>query len=115
MENTKTFLKWCYNLLFFLFLRLPVIFGIPLRELSQAVAEGGGGFEAEVGFEGGCVGVGYGHVAGLHGHEFLVGFEVVVGGEHFGADEFFLQYCHEVEEVLGVVVADVIDFVGREW
>ena len=70
---------------------------------------------AEVGFEGGCVGVGDGHVAGLHGHEFLVGFEVVIGGEHLGADELFLQYCHEVEEVLGVVVADVIDFVGREW
>ena len=41
-------------------------------------------------------------------------FEVVIGGEHFGTDEFFLQNGHEIEEVLGVVVPDVIDFVGRQ-
>lgn len=41
-------------------------------------------------------------------------FEVVIGGEHLGADELFLQNRHEIEEVLGVVVADVVDFVGRQ-
>ena len=43
-----------------------------------------------------------------------MGFEVVVCGEHLGTDEFFLQNGHEIEEVLGVVVPDVIDFVGRQ-
>ena len=95
-------------------LSLPVIPGVPFGELSQAVAERGGGFEAEIGFQGACVGVGDGDVAGLHGHEFLVGFEVVVCGEHLGSDELFLEDGHEVEEVFRMVVPDVVDFVGRE-
>ena len=41
-------------------------------------------------------------------------FEVVIGGEHFRADEFFLEDGHEVEQVFGVVVSDVVDLVGRE-
>ena len=41
-----------------------------------------------------------------------MGFEVVVGGEDSGADEFFLEDCDEVEEVFGMVVADVVECVG---
>jgi len=40
--------------------------------------------------------------------------EVVIGGEDFCADEFFLKDCHEVQQVFGVVVADVVDLVRRE-
>lgn len=40
--------------------------------------------------------------------------EVVIGGEHLRADEFFLEGCHEVEQVFWVVVADVVDLVRRE-
>ncbi len=41
-------------------------------------------------------------------------FEVVIGGEHLRTDEFLLEDCHEVEQVFGVVVADVVDLVRRE-
>lgn len=59
-------------------------------------------------FQGLRVGVGHGHVTGLHGHEFLVSLEVVVLGQDAGTDQLFLQDGHEVEKVLGRVVADVI-------
>lgn len=74
---------------------------VPLCEGAEAVAEGGGGTEAEVAFEGCGVGEGDGHVAGLHGHEFLVGFEVVIGWEYTCCDEFFLKDGDEVQEVFG--------------
>ena len=66
------------------------MFCIPLGEGAEALAEGGMWFEAEVVFEGCGVGIGDGYVAGLHGHELLVGFEVVVVGEYACDDEFFL-------------------------
>ena len=88
---------------------------MPFSEFSQPFAKRCGGLEAEILFQCGRVGVSYWHVAGLHGHEFLVSFEIVIGWEHPGADELFLQNRHEVEQVFRVVVADVIDFVGREW
>ena len=91
-----------------------VILCIPLCKFSYSFAERRGGFKAKVLFQCGRVGVGDGHVAGLHRHEFLVSFEVVIGREHLCTDEFFLQNCHEVQQVFGVVVADVIDFVRRE-
>ena len=40
-----------------------------------------------------------------------MGFEDIVCGQHAGADQFFLEDGHEVEQVLGLVVADVVDFV----
>ena len=52
-------------------------------------------------FEGCGVGVGYGDIAGLHGDEFLVGLEVVVGREDFGAEELLLENGDEVEEAFG--------------
>ena len=76
------------------------------------MAEGGGGAEAEVAFERCGVGEGDGHVAGLHGHKFLVRLEVVVGGEDACADEFFLKDGDKVEQVLGRTVANVIDHIG---
>lgn len=70
------------------------------------------GTEAEVALEGRCVGVGGGHIAGLHGYEAFVGFEVVVGGQYACGNEFFLQYGDEVEQILGVAVAYVIYGIG---
>lgn len=89
-------------------LNLFVIPSIPLSKSSQALSQAGIGLEAEVLFQGRRIGVGYGHVAGLHRYEFLVGLEVVVLGQDAGTDQFFLQDGHEVEEVLGRVVADVV-------
>ena len=85
-----------------------VVFAIPLSKSSQALSQAGIGLEAEVLFQGLRVGVGHGYVAGLHGHEFLVGIEVVVLGQDTGTHQLFLQDGHEVEEVFGGVVADVI-------
>ncbi len=41
-----------------------------------------------------------------------MGVEVVVGGEDAGTEELFLEGLHEVEEVLGLAAADVIDGIG---
>ena len=79
----------------------PVILLIPLAEFAEALAKGGGGAEAEVLFEGCGVGVGDGDVAGLHGHEFFVRLEVVVGWKYACCDEFFLQDGDEIEQVFG--------------
>ena len=86
---------------------------IPLGESTEAVAEGGGGAEAEVGLEGCCVCVGDGNIPGLHRLQFFVGLEVVVGGEDAGTDEFFLKDGDKVKEVFGRTVADVIQFIWR--
>ena len=38
-----------------------------------------------------------------------MGLEVVVLGEHAGSDEFLLEDMDEVQQVLGLAVADVVD------
>lgn len=100
--SQHTYLAHMFDLL------MIIIFCIPLSKSPQAFSQAGIGLEAEVLFQGIRVGISHGHVAGLHGHEFLVGIEVVVLGQDAGTDQFFLQDGHEVEEVLGRVVADVI-------
>ena len=94
-----------------LILFYTIIPSIPLSKSSQALSQAGIGLEAEVLFEGRRVGVGHGHVAGLHGYEFLVGIEVVVLGQDTGTYQLFLQDGHEVKEVFGRVVADVVHLV----
>ena len=86
---------------------------VPAGEAAETVAEGSGGTEAEVALERRGIGVGDGDVSGLHRHEFLVRLEVVVFREYAGGDKFFLKYLHEVEEVLGVAVAYIIDGIRR--
>ena len=39
--------------------------------------------------------------------------KIVVGRKDIGADEFLLEDIHEVKQVLGTVVADIIHLVGR--
>ena len=39
--------------------------------------------------------------------------EVIVFGKYAGTDEFLLQDTYKIKKVLGIVVAYVIDFVGR--
>ena len=107
--------------LLFVYLRpVSLLFGaivpsIPLREGAEALTEWGGGTETEILFEGCCVCKGDGYVAGLHGDEFFVRLEVIVGREHTCFNKLFLQDGDEVKEVLGRVVADVIDFVRWNW
>ena len=65
-------------------------------------------------FERGGVGVGDRDIAGLHGNRLLVELEIVVCGKDSSTDEFFLKDGDEVEQVLGAVVADVIDLIRRD-
>ena len=76
------------------------------------MTEGGTGLESEIFLQGGDIGVGHGDIAGLHGHELLVGFEIVIGWKHTGTHEFFLQDLYEIEEVLGLVITYIIYFIG---
>ena len=87
---------------------------IPLDEGPQAVLERRRGLVALVALKCRGVGVGDGHVAGLHGHELLVGLEVVVRRQHALLHQHALQRVDEVEQVLGVRVADVVDAVRGE-
>lgn len=87
---------------------------IPLGKGPQAVFKRRCGLVAQVALERRGVGVGDRHVAGLHGHELLVGIEVVVGGEHALLNQHSLKRVDEVEQVLGVGVADVVDAVRGE-
>lgn len=84
---------------------------IPLRELPQSFPQRRGGLKAEVLLQGGCICVCDGYIAGLHWHKFFVRVEVIVCGQHACADQFFLEDGNKVQEVLGLVVADVVDFV----
>ncbi len=59
---------------------LSFVVAVPFGEVAQSLADGDGGAEVIVAFEGGAVGKGDRHVAWLHGNELLVGIEVVVCG-----------------------------------
>ena len=90
-----------------------VVFLVPFRKFPEAFAEGGAGAVAVVFFQGFGIRIGDGNVASLHGHQFLVGFEVVVFGKNAGANEFLLQDVYELEEVFRPSAADVIYSIGR--
>ena len=107
--SQHTYLAHMFDLL------MIIIFCIPLSISPQAFSQAGIGFEAEVLFQGRRVGVGHGHVTWLHGHELLVGLEVVVLGQHAGTDQLFLQDGHEVKEIFGGVVTNIIYFIRRNW
>lgn len=91
-----------------------VVVLIPLGEGPQAVLERRRGLVAQVALERRGVGIGDGNVAGLHRHELLVGLEVVVRRQHALLHQHALQRVDEVEQVLGVRVADVVDAVSGE-
>lgn len=100
--SQHTYLAHMFDLL------MIIIFCIPLSKSPQALSQAGIGLEAEVLFQGLRVGVGHGHVAGLHGHELLVGLEIIVLWQDSCTHQLFLKDGHEVEEVFGRVVTDVI-------
>lgn len=92
----------------------PIIGFIPFGEAAQAFADGDGGAEAVVAFEGFAVGVGDGNVAGLHGDEPPMGFKVVIGRQDARADKLFLQGGDVIEQILRRAAADVVDRIGRQ-
>lgn len=88
-----------------------VIPSIPLSKSPQTFSQAGIGLEAEVLFQGLRVGIGYWHISWLHWYKFFVGIKIIILGEHAGTDQLFLKDGHEVEKVLGRVVADVVHLV----
>ena len=76
--------------------------------MAEAFAKGDLGGEAEVALEGGGVSVGGGDVAGLHGDQLLVGFEVVVLWQDTGTEEFLLEDVDEVDQVFGLATTYII-------
>ncbi len=88
-----------------------IIPSIPLSKSSQALSQAGIGLETKVLLQWGCVCVGHWHITRLHGHELLVGIKVVVLGQDTGTHQLFLEDGHEVKEVFGGVVADVVHLV----
>lgn len=65
-------------------------------------------------FERSGVCIGHRHVTGLHRDKFLEGVEIIVLRQNTGSKKFLLKNRHEVQQVLWMVVADVVDFVWRK-
>lgn len=87
---------------------------IPLGKGPQAVLERRRGLVAKVALERSGVRIGDGHVAGLHRYELFMRLEVVVCRQHALFNQQALQRVDEVQQVLGMRVADVVDAVRGE-
>ena len=85
-----------------------VVFAIPLSKSPQTFSQAGIGLEAEVLFQGLRVGIGYWHISWLHWYKFFVGIEVIIFRKNSCTHQLFLQDGHEVKEIFGRVVTDVI-------
>lgn len=79
----------------------------------KAIAERSGRSEPEVYFKWRGVGVGDRNITRLHRNKLLVRLEVVVLREYSRTNKLLLKDSHEIKQVLGMVVADVVDFVRR--
>ena len=53
------------------------------------------------------------HITSLHRHKLLVSLKVIIGREHLGTDQLLLQDGHEVQQILGSRITDVIYLVWR--
>ena len=93
---------------------LPIVLLVPLRKLPQPFPQRDLRCKPEISFEGGSISIGRGDITRLHGHELLVGLEVVVRGEYAGADEFLLEDIDKLQQVLGLAAADVVDGIRRD-
>ena len=65
--------------------------------------------ETEVTLESGSVCKRDRYIAGLHGNEAFMGFEIIVGRKDSGTDEFLLQNIHKIKQILRLRVTDIID------
>ena len=81
--------------------RLPVVASVPRHKLSNALSQRRVRGKAGECFKGVGVGIGGGHIAGLHGHELLLGLHA----------QGIFNCRNELGERLGVVVADSIPVV----
>ena len=93
---------------------LPIILLIPLRKLPQPLPERNLRRKPKISFERRRISIGRRNVSRLHGHEFFMGLEVVVRGEHAGSDKFLLEDIDKVQQILGLAAADVIDGIRRD-
>ena len=91
-----------------------IVFLVPLRKLPQPLPQRNLRRKPEISFKRRCIGISGWNISRLHGHEFLVGVEVVVLGEHSGSDEFLLEDIDKFQQVLGLAAADVVDGIRRD-
>ena len=92
-----------------------VVLGIPLGKVSESLAQGDSGSKSKIALQCLRVGISHGHIAGLHGHQLLVGLKVIVLRQHAGTDELLLQDVHKVQQVLGLTATDVVNSVRWYW
>ena len=71
-------------------------------------------YKPEVTLQGGGIGIGGGHIAGLHRHQLLMRLKVVIPGQHAGTDQLLLQDVDKVQQVLGLTATDVVYCIGRD-
>ena len=91
-----------------------IICFIPPRKRPQSFPDADGRPEIVILFQAGAVGVGDGHVAGLHGHQFFVRLKIVIWGQHTGGYQFFLQGLNIIQQVFRRAAADVVHRVRRQ-
>lgn len=87
--------------------------GVPFGKTPQPFTQRRGRPEAEILLQRRRVGVCLRHVTGLHRHKFLMRLEIIVCRQHAGTHQLFLKYGYEVEKVLGMAVAYVVNLVRR--
>ena len=93
---------------------LLIVFFVPFGKLPQPFPERNLRCKPEIPFKGRRIGIGGRNISRLHGHEFLMGLEVVVLGKDSSSHEFLLKDVDKVQQVLGLTAADVVDGIRRD-
>ena len=93
---------------------LLIVFFVPLGKLPQPLSERNLRRKPEIPFKRGRISISGRNVSRLHGHEFLMGLEVVVLGENASSHEFLLEDIDKVQQVLGLAAADVVNRIRRD-
>ena len=88
---------------------LLIVFIVPFGELPQPLPECNLRRKSKIPFKRRRISICSRNISRLHRHEFLMGLEVVILGEHAGSDEFLLEDIDKVQQVLGLATADVVD------
>lgn len=81
--------------------------------MPKPFAKGSIGSKIEVAFQIGGIGKSHWDFAGLHGQKFFMAIEVVIFRQEFGANQFLLENIDEIQEINGLAVADIVNFIGR--
>ncbi len=90
-------------------------FCIPLSELPQTSSQTCTRLIPEITLQCACICIGHRHITRLHWNEFFVCFKVIIFRQHFCPNQFFLQNLYEIQKVLRILIANVVDCIRRNW